>query len=445
MNSKLLLLVISSVLFSACAKRKNFDSSRLFIKTTANTLPDSPLIQNSKELFDGLYLVETQNPDLLQKQLLELKNITYVKRNYYLKKIKESDVSNELAKVSTDPIDVDIPFEFNDPLINKQWYLDNETSFGSSIIEGYKLKNKRSNNFVTVAIIDTGIDYEHEDLKENLWINKGEIPNNNIDDDKNGYVDDVHGISTINRDANGKPRPSPLTPHFHGTHIAGTIAAIQNNDIGIFGVASQAKIMSIESIPSDDTDETDADLVESLLYAAKNGAKLINCSFGKDENDDGTVVNETINHIGKKYNSLVVAAAGNEFGRNIDTDPAFPASFDSPYILVVTSSNRFNRLSRFSNVGELNVDLAAPGERIFSTTPNNTYKSFSGTSMSAPIVTGIAAEILSREPKLTNLELKEILLKSTVPLNEDNLLMQSSGRLNFLLALEKTESFIQLF
>jgi len=224
-----------------------------------------------------------------------------------------------------------------------------------------------------------------------------------------------------------------MASSYHGTHVAGTIAAKQNNMIGIAGIASNAKIMAIRTVP-DNGDETDVDVAESYLYAARNGAKLINCSFGKSINEGGMAVKETIDHVFSKYGALVVAAAGNDsqLGAKWDIDrrPKYPASYDSTGLMVIASSAASGSLSSFSNVGKVSVDLAAPGSSIFSTLPGNKYGSLSGTSMATPTTVGMLAEIWSRHPRLNALQIKELAIRTVTPIAEFAPYMVSSGRAN---------------
>ncbi|MCB9093069.1 MAG: S8 family serine peptidase [Halobacteriovoraceae bacterium] len=269
---------------------------------------------------------------------------------------------------------------------------------------------------VIVAVVDTGVDYYHRDLANKMWINKEEIPDNGIDDDENGYIDDVYGINTLVRDDNGLPTTDPFDGQFHGTHVAGIIAAEHNNGEGIGGVSRHAKIMAIRTVPSDQSDETDLDVVDAFLYAAKNGARIINCSFGKKISEGGTIVPEMIQYIYEVYGTLVVAAAGNDSflgnWHDNDTEPTYPASWDNESLVTVASSAITGRLSSFSNTGQISVDLAAPGSDIYSTLPGNDYGRLSGTSMAAPVVSGVLAELLSRFPEMDGLNLKDIIMQT---------------------------------
>ena len=276
--------------------------------------------------------------------------------------------------------------------------------------------------------MDTGVDYNHEDLKNVMWTNPGEIAGNGIDDDGNGYVDDIHGINTLVRDQDGQATSDMYDTHSHGTHVSGSIAAEQNNGKGIAGIASRVKIMGIRTVPNSG-DELDVDVVEAFIYAAKNGAKIINCSFGKSKNEGGQAVSEAIDYIGKNYGTLVIAAAGND-SKNIDRRLTYPASFQNDNLLVVASTTKHGRMSYFSNFGLKNVDVAAPGSGVHSTVPGNRYASYSGTSMAAPNTSGLAAEVWAHFPELGPLAIKKILMKSVTKISRFSTKIKSGGRID---------------
>ncbi|MCP4912444.1 MAG: S8 family serine peptidase [Oligoflexia bacterium] len=357
-----------------------------------------------KKLFSNVYVITSNKTEELKKSL---KDVTvYIEDNARTKERKLPTIEpislEELKGNSSN---------FNDPLANKVWAFNDASSNGVSVEKAYTAYPNNTTTEVIVAVVDTGVDYNHEDLKNVMWVNKGEIAGNGIDDDQNGYVDDVHGIDTLDRDADGNATGDMMDTHSHGTHVSGTIAAQQNNGKGIAGIASNVKIMGIRTVPNRG-DETDVDVVESFIYAAKNGAKIINCSFGKDHNEGGMAVKEAIDFIGKEYGTLVIAAAGNS-SRNIDSRPTWPASYESENLLVVASTTSRGSMSYFSNYGTKSVDIAAPGSSVYSTTPRNRYGSMSGTSMASPTTAGVAAEVLSHYPNLSPVELKAVLMNNT--------------------------------
>lgn len=440
------------------------------------------------------------------------------------------------------------------------WY--NGKGPGLETEKAYKKLKKKTSKTVIVAVIDSGVDIEHEDLKGKIWKNEDEIPGNGIDDDKNGYIDDVYGWSFLGdsndeqlemtriyaklkpkyenmkkEDATDKAEydlyvevrdkvekeisdakktmdnikgfqaqlpmlktmlekelgkeytqkdvdkwtppagmdqlkdlamplktgeleeqlkggiehyESSLKYHYnidhdgrkvvgdnpddfsdvvygnnkvegpdalHGTHVAGIIAAIRNNGIGGSGVAENVKIMAIRAIPNGD--ERDKDVALAIRYAVDNGAKVINMSFGKAYSPNAKEVYEAIMYAQSK-DVLLVHAAGND-NKDIDVEPNFPASKfsfqkeDFTTYLTIGASTRFKKerlAATFSNYGDQSVDVFAPGFEIYNTVPDNKYKKLQGTSMAAPMVSGVAALIKSYYPDLTMKQVKEIIVKS---------------------------------
>jgi thermitase len=420
MKTVIALLLLSSSIF---AELPRFNNKRLIVKLKeGQSLEKNHLIKKADHLFGQLYVLHTNDALQLESNLLKSKKFEYIEKDFYSKRslatpsARHESVPRARAKY------------FNDKFANKLWGFDERTSHGMSVNMAYSTHTATQNEEIIVAVVDTGVDVKHEDLKANIWINEGEIAGNKIDDDGNGYVDDINGINTLVRDAQGKATVDLKDGHGHGTHVSGTIAAVQNNKIGIAGVSSHTKIMGIRTVPND-ADELDVDIIEGFLYAAKHGARLINCSFGKKVNEGGMAVSDTIKHIGENYNVLVVAAAGNETS-NIDVNLKYPASFQNDSLLVVASTSSLGGLSYFSNYGAKNVDLAAPGSNIYSTMPGNKYGDMSGTSMATPNTVGVAAEVLSRYPDLSAIELKETLMNSVTPVKAFNGKMISGGRVD---------------
>lgn len=409
--------------------------NKVFVKLKdGQKLPESSLIKKSKNLFGQVYMVETGHPLSLIKSLegkVEYAELNRRAEKSHFPKIRKGKLPF-IAQHSFNE------FVFNDPKVSNLWAFSGEN--GMNVTQAYQNLPEREQKEIVVAVVDTGIDYNHEDLKDNMWVNTNEIPNNGIDDDFNGYVDDVYGINPLVKDENGETTTDPMASHYHGTHVAGTIGAVQNNGIGVAGVANKVKLMAIRTVP-DAADETDADIVESFLYAAKMGAKVINCSFGKKENEGGLVVEDTIKYIGEIYGVLVVAAAGNDsWGpfawHDIDKKPKYPASFKADNLMVVASTKNSGGLSFFSNVGLESVHIAAPGSDIYSTVNNNEYGSASGTSMASPNTAGVAALVLSYFPDLSPKELRDTLMNSRTLVVEFTDKMQSGGRVNAQAALE---------
>ena len=234
---------------------------------------------------------------------------------------------------------------------------------------------------VKVVIIDTGVDINHEDLKDNIWINENEIAGNGIDDDGNGYIDDVNGWNFYSDNNVIYDENNPIN-EMHGTHVAGIISAEKDNNIGITGVAPSAEIVPLKVFQNGKA--FTSDIIAAIKYAGSIGAKIVNCSWGSPEYNQA--LHDTIQNSGM----LFICASGNE-GKNIDVNPVYPASFDCPNIITVASLNRYGKLSGFSNYGVNNVDVAAPGESIISTLPGNKYGVLNGTSIASAFVSGEAA------------------------------------------------------
>lgn len=438
------LMGLTAVVATAEAANSRFHPNHLFVKMKeGQTLAKSPLIKSSKRIIGQLFLVKTNNLEALKAELQASSEVEYAQNDFYgekraMPKLESLDPASVALKNFTELNFV----SFNDPDASKLWAF-NSTS-GMNVAEAYDLLPAHEAKEIIVAVVDTGVDHNHVDLKDIMWRNEKEIPGNGIDDDNNGYIDDIHGINTLVRDSQGRATMNTMAGHWHGTHVSGTIAATQNNGIGIMGVASNVKIMAIRTVP-DNADELDSDIVEGFLYAAKNGAKLINCSFGKAENEGGMVVRDTINEIGKKYNVLVIASAGNDSSgpfswHNNDTSPKYPASFDSENLLVVASTTSSGGMSSFSNIGIKTVDVAAPGSNIYSTLNGNKYGMASGTSMASPNTTGVAAMILGFYPKLSATELKSVLMKSVTPVAAFKAQVVSGGRVNLKSGLAKAKT-----
>ena len=280
-----------------------------------------------------------------------------------------------------------------------QWYLTSsaiQPAWRFLRANGIEPGGSRS---VTVAVIDTGVDYTHPDLAANMWVNHGEIPGNGIDDDGNGYVDDVYGANTIadNGGADGD-EGDPMDDHGHGTHVAGIIAGV-NNTVGIVGVAYNAKIMAVKAGQSTGV-FNQSDIAEAILYAYEMGADVINMSFGGSA--CSIAVQEALETAYTR--STLVASAGNDGMPNEATDnypvalPNYPAALS--YVIGVMSIGNLGVESAFTNwdvaaYNSVEYELYAPGEGILSTLPGGRYGRMSGTSMAAPVVSGAAALLRS--------------------------------------------------
>ena len=273
-----------------------------------------------------------------------------------------------------------------------------------------------------IAVIDTGVDYNHPDLKNNIWTNPGEIPGNGSDDDGDGVIDDVHGYNAF--DDNG----DPMDAHSHGTHCAGTIAAEGNNDMGVVGVNWKATIMPIK-IFGDDGRTNAAAIIRGINYATKHGARITSNSWG------GGLPNQAIKEAFEASSALHIMAAGNS-SQNNDLDPHYPSSYRVRNSIAVASTDRQDNLSYFSCYGKTSVDIGAPGSDILSTVPGGGYGVKSGTSMATPHVTGAAGLLLAMDPTMSNEEIKTRLLEGSDKIDSLTDKVVSGGRLNVNKAME---------
>ncbi len=311
-----------------------------------------------------------------------------------------------------------------DPKFDKQWGLQNnaqdvEGHIGRAGVDINAVSAwdiTKGSNTVLVGVLDTGIDIEHEDFENVIYENPGEIAKNSTDDDGNGYVDDVNGWDFVNADNTVYDSGSL---DLHGTHAAGIIAANANNK-GITGVAPNIKLLPLKFINGNWGYTCDA--IDAIEYAMSMGVKIINCSFGGTDNNfalKDTMVNSGI---------LFVCSAGNR-GADVSISPVYPACFDIPNVLSVASIDSMGVISPYSSYGN-KIHVAAPGINILSTTPDNTYDYYSGTSASAPFVSGIAALLKSDSPTMNYEQIAQRIKDNVVPCT--NLLgkVTSGGRVD---------------
>ncbi|MGB3726535.1 MAG: S8 family serine peptidase [Glaciecola sp.] len=323
-----------------------------------------------------------------------------------------------------------------DPQFGDLWGLNNTGQSGGVVdadidaVEAWDITT--GSDQVVIGVIDSGVDYTHEDLAANMWQNPGEIADNGIDDDGNGYIDDIYGIDTVNIDSD------PMDDDSHGTHVAGTIGAVGNNGIGVVGVNHDVSIAACKFLSAAGTGST-AGAIECIDYftALKNSGvnvRATNNSWGGG--GFSQALQDSITAAGDA-DILFLAAAGNS-GVDNDNSPHYPSSYDNDSLVAVASIGR-NDGDVGHSYGEVSVDLAAPGGAILSTTPGNNYSVFSGTSMATPHVTGSAALVWSINPALTAVEMKTLLMDT----GDDNAYADgrtaSGKRLNVFNALEAAD------
>ncbi|AKV67086.1 Alkaline phosphatase [Microcystis panniformis FACHB-1757] len=297
----------------------------------------------------------------------------------------------------------------NDPSFNQLWGLHNTGQSGGTpdadidAPEAWDIQTGNPN--LVIGVIDTGVDYNHPDLAGNIWTNPGEIANDGIDNDGNGYVDDIRGWDFAYNDNN------PSDVQGHGTHVAGTIAGKGNNGVGVTGVAWNAKIMPLKFLNDQGSGST-SNAILAINYATDKGVKLTNNSWGGGGYSQALY--DAINAAGQA-GALFIAAAGNS-SANADINPMYPAAYNLDNIVSVASTTRTDDLSWFSNYGLNSVDLGAPGSDIYSLAPGGGYATLSGTSMASPHVAGAAALLWSQNPTWTAQQVKNALMNTGDPL-----------------------------
>lgn len=375
------------------------------------------------ELVDGLMLARMAPEDTpaALKTLRARADVVYAEPNF----IRQADA---------------VP---NDPRYSDLFGLKNSSSVAGGTSAESAWNTTTGNQNVVVGVIDSGIDIEHRDLKDNIFVNPGEVPNNNIDDDGNGFIDDVNGWDFVNND---RTVFDSASDDAHGTHVAGTIGARGNNSIGVVGVNWNVQLMPLKAIGLSGTD--DGRLLAAFNYAKmmrQRGVNLrvLNNSYGGQQFSQSLLEGvRQLNDAG----ILFIASAGNETLNN-DWVPHFPSSFDSPNVISVGASTQFNSLAtQFSNFGGKSVHLLAPGNAILSTTPRgyvdprvvtaytesdgSTYSNFNGTSMAAPHVSGAAALACAANPGISLEKLRASVLFG-VDFNSSFFgVVMTSGRLN---------------
>lgn len=410
------------------------------------------------------------NEKSLFAQIRENPNVEYVQPNYKLRLIEDytqndPKILKALKAQGNDEKNFgpykrkpEIPAAFitpeigADPLLSMQWGLD-------AIHAPEAWQTERGNKKVVVAVIDTGVDYTHEDLAANIWHNPGEIAGNGKDDDGNGFVDDVIGWDFVDND--NRPYDvsyGPLGIIFggnpgHGTHCAGTIGALGDNSKGISGISPNVSIMPVRFL-SKRGQGTTADAVKAINYAVHNGANILSNSWGsegEDPKDNNQALKDAIQNAMDK-NVLFIAAAGNGhsgIGYDNDTDgkPATPASYPIGNIISVAALAKDGSLASFSNWGKKTVHVGAPGVSIMSTMVGNRYSAsvikvgsftipWAGTSMAAPYVSGAAALVWSAHPEYKWSDVKNKLLSTVDKLPSLDGKTVSGGKINLAAAIK---------
>ena len=373
---------------------------------------------------------------------LEVVEVTRGQRDSVLAALRQSGLvdyaePDYILKVQgTEPND----FRFWD---GSQWNLKNTGASGGTVgadidaTSAWDLRTSAAG--LIVGVIDTGIRYTHEDLRGNMWKNPGETgldnkgrnkATNGVDDDVDGYIDDVHGINAFTHSGD------PLDDYGHGTHVAAILGASGNNNVGVAGVAWQVQLMALKSHDATGIG-TISTAIECMDYARAHGARIINASWGA-YGFTSQALRDAITNL-RDAGIIFVAACGNSAGDN-DANPLYPASYDYNNIIAVAASTRTDAAASFTNWGRTTVDLAAPGASVFSAWngSDTDYRYLDGTSMAAPQVSGTAALIWAQSPTLTYQQVINLILNNSDPVPAFAGKTVTGGRLNLAQALAAT-------
>lgn len=414
----------------------SYAHDRVIVKMRGAAPPDAALLQrNSARAARQLFA--THNARGLARTVMENAGIH---RLYVVEVADRADPAALVRSLSGEPgveyatLDYQVAAVAlpNDPSFpTQQWDLHNTGQSGGTpdadidAPEAWDIATGSANGPV-VGVIDSGIDYNHPDLAANMWRNPGEVAGNGIDDDRNGYVDDVYGYDFANNDSN------PMDDNSHGTHCAGTIAAVGNNGIGVAGVSWTGRVAALKFLDAGGIGYMSR-ATQALNYATMMGMRITSNSYGSASShyapmqDAITAANNAGN--------LFVAAAGNNSVNN-DVTSFYPASYTQANVISVAATDRYDNLASYSNYGATGVDIGAPGTTIYSTTPNGAYGWKSGTSMAAPHVAGAAALLWVASPSLTHGQVKARLLANASPLPSLQGKVVSGGRLNLRAAID---------
>lgn len=423
----------------------------LIAALTALTAVAKPLnyVEKEAEAVPGEFLARVKNPAALQamnKELLEmLVNGKVLRTHEDLNLIVISKPSIQLRQSAVEDIMSSGQFDVvepnyiyrtkklpNDPDMGKLWGLKNIGQADSDKkigLAGIDIDMERAWEITTgtdqvlVAIIDTGMDFNHRDLKGNQWVNEAELNGkDNVDDDNNGVVDDIYGASFVDA---ARPSGNNRDDHGHGSHCAGSIGATGDDGVGVAGVNWKTKMMGVKFLGADGSGSLEG-AIKAIDYSVKMGAKVLSNSWGGG--GFSQILKDSI-EASNAAGAIFIAAAAND-GSNNDERPVYPATYDVANIISVAAIDNRGNVASFSNVGKKTVHIAAPGVNILSSVKGGAYDSWSGTSMATPHVSGVAALVWGQEPNLTNLELKEKILKGARPLASLRNKVSTGGMLN---------------
>lgn len=428
-------LVMAVVSLQISVSAQEFVPGELIIKTKSKMLPQTQKTFLGKMSGRGISLKATfsklqmhqvkiapgQEMKAVIKELEQDPDIEFVEPNFIIHKTE--DATSDIQPSSYDQMISSVSSMSNGAY--------SQSSAPVGVNEAWAEATRESSVRPTVAVLDTGIDYNHTVLTQSdaVWSNTKEIPDNGLDDDGNGYIDDVHGwnfFASHNR---------PWDDDGHGTHVSGIVVGLSidifENPIRQSGI----QVMPLKFLGADGSGDT-ANAVRAIDYAIANGANIINASWG------GSSYSRSLHEaFTRAYSSglFIVTAAGNA-GSNNDSSPIYPANLNIPGLVSVAASNSWDNLASFSNFGVSTVHIAAPGVSIGSTYPRNLYGYSSGTSMAAPFIAGVGALLLRESPRLTGFQLRELILNSAKASVAFSQKIYTSGRVSVIDALRAAKN-----
>jgi subtilisin family serine protease len=378
-------------------------------------------VEDSIESVAGLEAIDdldNADANAVAAQYKAMPEVEYAEPNY---DIELDEIDNPLEPI--------LP---RDPQFNDQWALANSGQRGgkkgADISATLAWAKTTGSKDVVVAVLDSGVDYKHEDLENNMWVRPADM--DPYHDDELGTVDDLNGYNAIDGTSD------PMDENGHGTHCAGIIGAEGENDLGIAGVNWKVQIMPLKFMSAGGFGTT-KDAIEAINYVIQRkkagvNVRIISASWGSTQKSRAL---EDVIRTAYENDILFVAAAGNASTNN-DRSPHYPSSYDVPNVVSVAALDRNDQLASFSNYGAKSVAIAAPGVEILSTWLGNQYEEKSGTSMATPVISGVAALILSENPRMSVDDLRKKLMDSTDPIVALKGKTVSGGRINAAKALE---------
>ncbi len=386
---------------------------------------DFKVLRSFNTDFGTFAIIQTNDDPMsfIKAKKIDQKLIEYMEPNYILHTQEIERGKKYTSEIKTS----------GDPLFSKLWGLKNTgtnepaSSRGNSsptgvagsdinALEAWRLT--KGSQGIKIAVIDTGVDYNHEDLRQNMWVNQAEKNGaDGVDDDGNGYVDDIYGYDFANNDSD------PMDGNGHGTHCSGTIAGVHDNGIGVKGVMAHAQIVAVKFLGDNGSGTLEA-AVQAIDYATKVGVDIMSNSWGGG--GFNLALYDAISRA-EDAGIVFVAAAGNSAADN-DVTPHYPSNYEASNVISVAANNYNDGLASFSCYGSDTVHIAAPGRNILSTTPGNEYQVYSGTSMATPHVSGMVGLYLALHGKTEPRDVKEALESSGVYNNSYGRKLTSGAR-----------------